>query len=184
MQPALEMNSTTAEGTLAIGLELSQGSWKPALQDGRHEKPAIHTVADEDAQERLKHLLAVVKEVRRKWGLRRENPTVFLYEAGQDGFWIARALEKRGYRCLVADAASIQVDRRARRAKTDRLDAIRLVNTLRAWLRGERDRMQVVRIPDEGAEARRHLVRDRGELQKEVQQHRDRMRKLLRTVGC
>lgn len=89
-----------------------------------------------------------------------------------------------GYEALVADPASIPVERRARRAKTDRLDAIKLVTSLLGWLRGERDRMHVVRVPAPEAEAQRHLVRDRGELQKEIGQHRDRIRKLLRTVGC
>src|ERR1700682_4584900 len=55
---------------------------------------------------------------------------------------------------------------------------------LRAWLRGERDRMHVVHVPSPQDEASRQLMRDRGELQKEVQQHRDRMRKLLATLGC
>jgi transposase len=82
------------------------------------------------------------------------------------------------------DPASIPVERRARRAKTDRLDSIRLVVTLRAWLRGERDRMKVVRVPAVEAEGQRHLVRERGTLQKEIGQHRDRLRKLLGTLGC
>ncbi|BCG04947.1 hypothetical protein PPGU19_095150 (plasmid) [Paraburkholderia sp. PGU19] len=70
------------------------------------------------------------------------------------------------------------------RAKTDRLDAIRLVINLRAWLRGERDRMHVVHVPSAQDEASRHLMRERGQLQKEVLQHLDRMRKLLATLGC
>lgn len=73
--------------------------------------------------------------------------------------------------------------RQHRRAKTDRLDAIKLVSCLRGWLRGEHDRMHVIRIPSEQDEAQRHLSRERGELIKECQQHRDRMRKLLRTLG-
>lgn len=85
---------------------------------------------------------------------------------------------------LEADAASIPVERQARRAKTDRLDAIRLMNSLLSWLRGERDRVHIVRRPTLEAEAQRHLSRDRGELQKEIGQHRTRMRMLLRTVGC
>ncbi len=71
-----------------------------------------------------------------------------------------------------------------RRAKTDRLDAIKLVTNLRAWLRGERDRMHVVHVPSAQDEASRHLMRERGQLQKEVLQHLDRMRKLLATLGC
>ncbi|MGF6641361.1 transposase [Paraburkholderia sp. MM6662-R1] len=80
--------------------------------------------------------------------------------------------------------ASIPVERHKRRAKTDRLDAIKLVMNLRAWLRGERDRMHVVHVPSPQDEASRQLMRDRGQLQKEVLQHRDRMRKLLATLGC
>jgi len=82
------------------------------------------------------------------------------------------------------DPASIPVERHRRRAKTDRLDVIELVINLRAWLRGERDRMHAVHLPSPQDEASRHLMRDRGQLQKEVLQHRDRMRKLLATLGC
>jgi transposase len=107
-----------------------------------------------------------------------------MYEAGQDGFWICRAMQKVGYEMLVVDPASIPVERHARRAKTDRLDALRLLSCLRAWLRDERDRMHPVQVPAPAAEALRHLARERGQLLKEVGQHRDRIRKLLRTVGC
>jgi transposase len=106
------------------------------------------------------------------------------YEAGQGAFWICRALQGRGIECYVVDPASIPVERHRRRAKTDRLDVIKLVINLRAWLRGERDRMHVVHVPSPQDEASRELMRDRGELQKEVLQHRDRMRKLLATLGC
>jgi transposase len=85
---------------------------------------------------------------------------------------------------VVVDPASIPVPRQARRAKTDRLDALKLLDNLLAWLRGERREIRMVSIPSEQAEAQRQLARDRGELQKEVGQHRDRIRKLLRLVGC
>ena len=139
---------------------------------------------DEAAAARLAHVVMVIEEGKKKWQLPASTRTVVIYEAGQDGFWISRALIKLGYEVTVVDPASIPVERHARRAKTDRLDAIMLVNCLRAWLRGERERMRVIRVPDPDAEAQRHLARERGELQKEVGQHRDRIRKLLRTVGC
>jgi transposase len=126
----------------------------------------------------------MIEATKTKWAVPQGARVVVSYEAGQDAFWIQRELEKQGYEALVIDPASIPVERHARRAKTDRLDAIKLVTSLLAWLRGERDRMHVVRVPSEAAEAQRHLVRERGQLQKEVLQHRDRMRKLLRTVGC
>lgn len=183
MQPT-QGNSTLNEDVLAVSLELSKGSWKMALHDGKRDKPAIHTVSDEAAGQRLAHAVAVMEEMKKKWSLSEPTRVVVMYEAGQDGFWIQRGLEKRGYEALVIDPASIPVERHARRAKTDRLDAIKLVTSLRAWLRGERDRMHVIRVPVQEAEAQRHLARERGELQKECGQHRDRIRKLLRTVGC
>ena len=184
MLPTQEKDFTRGEEILAVSLELSKGSWKVALHEGRRDKPAIHAVSSEAAGARLGQVVGVIEATRKKWGLAAGCRVVVSYEAGQDGFWISRALTKLGYEVLIVDPASIPVERRARRAKTDRLDVIKLVTSLRAWLRGERDRMHVIRVPEIAAEAQRHLVRDRGELQKEGQQHRDRIRKLLRTVGC
>jgi transposase len=184
MQPTRTDHFTAAEEVLAVALELSNGAWKIALHDGKREKPAIQTVSDKAAARRLDEAAQEIEKIKTKWGLAPGVRTVVLYEAGQDGFWIQRALSKRGYEVLICDPASIPVERHARRAKTDRLDAIKLVLCLRAWLRGEFDRMHVNRVPSIEAEAQRHLARDRGELQKEAMQHRDRIRKLLRTVGC
>ncbi len=184
MESARINDFTLREAVLAVSLELSSKCWKVALHDGRREQPAIHNVRDEMAAGRVLHVAALIQECKKKWQLPSATRTVVIYEAGQDAFWIRRALVKLGYEVVMVDPASIPVERHARRAKTDRLDAIMLVNCLRAWLRGERDRMRVIRVPEPEAEARRHLVRDRGELQKEVGQHRDRIRKLLRTVGC
>ena len=184
MQPTQVKDFTPEEAVLAVSLELSKGSWKIALHDGKRDKAGIQTVADEEAQKRLVHATAVIEEMKRKWKLDRQIRVVVVYEAGQDAFWIGRALNELGYEALAVDPASIPVERHARRAKTDRLDAIKLVTCLRAWLRGERDRMRVIHVPSREAEAQRHLARDRGQLQKESGQHRDRIRKLLRTVGC
>ena len=184
MQPTQASYFTPSEELLAVSLELSAGSWKVALHDGRRDKPAVHTVASEHPGKRLAEASAVIETTKKKWGLTEQTRVVVIYEAGQDGFWIQRALSAQGYETLVVDPASIPVERRARRAKTDRLDAIRLVTSLLGWLRGERDRMHAISVPAPEAEAQRQLARDRGELQKEVGQHRDRIRKLLRTVGC
>src|SRR5450759_1605252 len=184
MQPTQVRDFTREEEVLAVSLELASKSWKVGLDDGRRKAPAVHGVDQAEPQGRLEEAIAVIEKVKKKWGLASGVRVVVVYEAGQDGFWIQRALSERGYEALVVDPASIPVERRARRAKTDRLDAIRLVLALRAWLRGERDRMKVVRVPPVEAEGQRHLVRERGTLQKEIGQHRDRMRKLLRTVGC
>lgn len=184
MLSTLKKDSTREEGLLAVALELSQKCWKLAFQDGRHEKPSIHNARDETPSLRLTEVVGFISKQKEKWDLAADCRVVLMYEAGQDGFWLYRALKKRGYEALVIDPASIPVERQSRRKKTDRLDAIKLVNSLLAYLRGERDRMHPVRVPEETAEAQRQLVRERGTLQQEIQQHRDRMRKLLRTVGC
>ena len=169
---------------LAVSLELAAAKWTVALHDGRRESPAIHTVAQPQAAARLQAVLTLIATQRQAWSLPDDVRVVVSYEAGQDAFWICRALQARGIECHVVDPASIPVERHRRRAKTDRLDVRKLVINLRAWLRGERDRMHVVHVPSPQDEASRHLMRERGELQKEVLQHRDRMRKLLATLGC
>ena len=172
------------EVVLAVSLELAASKWKVALHDGRREKPAVHTVAQPQAAARLQAVLDVIEAQAQKWSLPASVRIVVCYEAGQDAFWICRALQAHRIECYVVDPASIPVERHKRRAKTDRLDAIKLVVNLRAWLRGERDRMHVVHVPSPQDEASRQLMRDRATLQKEVLQHRDRMRKLLATLGC
>ena len=172
------------EIVLAVALELSTKAWKVALQDGQHEKPSIHSVNHPQALPRLEQVVDLIRRTLIKWQLPAETRVAVIFEAGQDGLWIARALANYGYEAFAIDAASIEVNRHQRRAKTDRIDVIKLVNSLRGWLRGERDRMRVLHVPSAEAEDQRQRMRDRGELQKEINQHRDRMRKLLRTCGC
>jgi transposase len=134
MQPTQHDDWMPAEVVLAVSLELASTSWKIALHDGKRDKPAIYTVSEIAPAPRLEHAVAVIEAVRQKWSMPEHAPAAVIYEAGQDGFWISRALSARGYQVLVVDPASIPVERHARRAKTDRLDAIRLVMCLRAWL--------------------------------------------------
>jgi len=184
MQPTQVQDFTRDDEVLAVSLELASKRWKVGLEDGKRKAPAVHGVEHAEPEGRLEEAIAMIEKTKKKWGLAPGVRVVVVYEAGQEAFWIQRALTARGYETLVVDPASIPVERKARRAKTDRLDAIRLVLALRGWLRGERDRMKVVRVPAAEAEGQRHLVRDRGTLQKEIGQHRDRLRKLLGTVGC
>src|SRR5215472_8128421 len=151
------------ELVLAVSLELAGAKWKVALHDGRREKPAVHTLAQPLAAARLQAVLDLIELHRHKWSLPAGVRIVVCYEAGQDAFWICRALQAHGIECYVVDPASIPVARHRRRAKTDRLDAIKLVLNLRAWLHGERDRMHVVHVPSVQDEALRHLTRDRTE---------------------
>jgi transposase len=141
------------EVVLAVSLELAAAKWKVALHDGRRERPAVHT-AEPQAAARLQAVLNLIDQYKDKRSLSAGVRTVVSYEAGQDAFWICRALQARGIECYVVDPASIPVERHRRRAKTDRLDVIMLVINLRAWLRGERDRMHVVH--GRGHRTRRH----------------------------
>ena len=104
------------------------------------------------------------------------------YEAGRDGFWIHRALGARGIDNVVVDAASIEVNRLRRRAKTDRLDAVKLVTQLLRHHRGERV-WSVVRVPGVPDEVARHLHRDLDVLKTERRAHRTWVQALLFTHG-
>jgi len=171
-------------GALDVSLELAGKAWKLAATDGKRAHPAVLVVDAAPGAQRLQGLLHRIQELRHRWRLARDCAVHVVYEAGQDGFWIARALEAHGIQVIVVDAASVPVARHRRRAKTDRLDALKLLEVLRAWLRGERGELRVVHVPSEAAEARRLLARERGLLLKEVGQHRDRARKLLLLHGC
>jgi transposase len=181
MQPT---QRTNGKAGLDASLELAGKSWKVALTDGKQANATVIRLDDEQRWSRLLHLLQVIEQFRGKWRLASDCAVRLIYEAGQDGFWIARALQARGVQVFVVDAASVPVARHARRVKTDRLDALKLLEVLRSWLRGERSEVRMLHIPSEAAEARRLLSRERGLLQKEIGQHRDRMRKRLLLYGC
>ena len=181
MQPAQPLNG---KPTLDGGLELADKAWKLALTDGRRPNPTVFTVDATDLWERLQQLLQRLQEFKRSWGLPTHCQVTLVYEAGQDGFWIARALQAEGLTVLVIDAASVKKPQHEKNAKTDRLDALKLLQELRAWLRWENRELRVLHIPSEEQEASRLISRERGLLQKEISQHRDRMTKLLRTQGC
>src|ERR1700686_5333082 len=97
------------EVVLAVSLELAAAKWKVALHDGRGEKPAVHTVAPLQAAARLQAGLDLIEAHKEKWSLPAGVRTVVSYEAGQDAFWICRALQVRGIECYVVDPASIPV---------------------------------------------------------------------------
>ena len=95
-----------------------------------------------------------------RFGLGLEAPVRSCYEAGRDGFWLHRWLLAHGIANVVVDSSSIEVNRRARRAKTDRLDAGKLVHLLMRWAQGERKVWSVVHVPTPEAEAARQLTRE------------------------
>jgi transposase len=113
-----------------------------------------------------------------------KKPSIILcYEAGYDGFWLARFLKARGIDCLVVDSASMQVNRRSRRAKTDRIDLGKLLRALIAWSRGERHIWSHVRIPSVDEEDLRRSHRERSRLVTERTAHVNRIKGLLFAQG-
>ena len=108
---------------------------------------------------------------------------VSCYEAGPDGFWIHRYLITLGVESLVVDPASIEVNRRGRQAKTDRLDVERLVALLLRYVNGETAALRVVRVPSEEAEHRRQLHREFITTTQDRVRVRNRMKGLLATQG-
>jgi transposase len=181
MQPTQRVDRKPA---LEVSLELAVRRWKVALEGPSRANPSVFSVDASNLWDRLQQLLQRLSEFKARWGLPAGCRVTLIYEAGQDGFWIARALQAQGLQVIVVDPASVPVARHARRAKTDRLDALKLLEVLRGWLRGERSELRVLHIPSEAAEAQRLMTRERGLLQKEINQHVDRIVKRLRLYGC
>jgi len=128
----------------------------------------------------------VWKEVARaktRFGLSAEAPVCSCYEAGRDGFWLHRALLAHGVTNVVVDPSSIAVDRRARRAKTDRLDAIALVTQLVLADAGDRRGWREVRVPSVEAEAARQLHRERETVRQALRAVDNRIQGLLLLYG-
>ena len=169
---------TAEDRVLYVALELSKSSWKLAFSDGGTRRPRVVAVTARQRHE----FDAAVAAAKRRFNLPAGAPVRSCYEAGRDGFWIHRALVARGIANVVVDAASIEVNRRRRRAKTDRLDAVKLVTQLVRHHRGER-LWSVVRVPAVADEAARHLHRDFGVLTSERRAHRTRVQALLFTHG-
>ncbi len=166
---------------LYLAFDLGRKEWKLAFTVGGGERPRLRTVAAGD----LGGLTQEIDRARQRWGVAPESRVVSCYEAGRDGFWLHRYLLSRGISNLVVDSSSIEVNRRARRAKTDRLDAQKLLRLLvRHDLGEEEDRVwSVVRVPSVEQEADRQLHRDWEELKQERTLHRNRIQALLACQG-
>jgi transposase len=181
------MGTTTASGTattyealmLAMSLELGALEWKMAFSPGLGQQPRLRTVAAGDLEAVMKEIAAA----KARFKLPADVRVVSCYEAGRDGFWIHRALELLGVKNHVVDSAAIEVSRQSRRAKTDRLDATKLVNQLLRYLAGEKRALKVVRVPTEEEEDRRHLHRELKTVKGARTAVTNRIQGLLATVG-
>jgi transposase len=167
--------------TLFVSLELSKSKWVVTINRPGSEKFSKHGVEGGDGAGLLDLLSRSRAKAEQRYGVRVK--AIVIQEAGLDGFWIHRLLLANGIESQVVDAASIAVDRRHRRAKTDAIDGETLLRTLMAWARGERRVCSMVRAPSPEEEDRRRLTRERGTLLKERIQHTNRIRGLLSGQG-
>jgi transposase len=161
-----------------MAIELSASKWRLALSaGGQRIRESSVGAGDRD------RLVLEISAAKKRFELPEDAKVISCYEAGRDGFWVDRLLSELGVENVVVDAASMKVDRRARRAKTDKIDAKRLLADLIRHDRGEKDVWKVVRVPSEEQEDGRRLHRDLERLKKEKTQHRSRIFSLLATQG-
>jgi transposase len=164
---------THSEAKLYLSMELSNKEWKLAFGDGKQHRQVSMPARD---QTRFWREVAKAKV---KFGLADGAQVMSCYEAGRDGFWIHHMLSAKGVTNLVVDPASIEVKRRAKHVKTDRLDAAKLLQMLlRYWIYEEKKTWSVVRVPSIEDEARRRHHRNAERIKKERRGHLARIRSL------
>jgi len=164
---------------LYLAFELSQSKWMLGFTIGIGQNPRVRTVTARD----LGALQWEIRKACQRFGLPENTPVLSCYEAGRDGFWLHRFLHTQGVANLVVDSASIEVNRRMKRAKTDRLDVGKLLTMLMRYHMGERKVWRVVTVPDAKADDRRHLHRELANLKVERTRHVNRIKGLLAGQG-
>lgn len=167
--------------TLIVAIELSNSKWVLAAQ-----VPGLANVKNKRTIEpTVEALMAAIDGYRARAAKtgRKVQRIIATYEAGWSGFWLARWLMRQAIETHVIQPSSVPVDRRARRAKSDGIDAELLLRTLLAWLRAEPRVCSMVPIPDEADEDARRLVRERSELIKERIKLVNRIGAVLATLG-
>jgi transposase len=173
-----ECNASAAP--LYLAFELGSTKWVLAFTARTATtRPRLRQIAAGDLAALGREILAA----KVRCGLERTAAVQSVYEAGRDGFWLHRWLEAAGIRNVVVDSSSIEVNRRARRAKTDRLDASRLLQLLLRWSQGERRVWSMVHVPTPEAEAARQLTRELATVRADRTRVRNRLQGLLATQG-
>jgi len=145
-----------SQSTLYLAFELGKNTWKLGFTIGMAQQPRERTLP----AGALETLQKEITRAKQRFGLPEDACVVSCYEAGRDGFWLHRYLAAHGVTNHVIDSASIEVNRRQRRAKTDRLDVHKLLTMLLRHMAGERKVWSVVRVPSVEEEDRRQLHRE------------------------
>jgi transposase len=178
-RPSQSSTALAIVPTLYVAFELGSTSWKLATTTGPGQAPRLQTVPARALDRTLRELT----RAKTRFHLPAEAPIVSCYEAGRDGFWLHHALTASGVRNHVVDTSSIEVNRRQRRTKSDRLDARKLASMLLRYAEGERSVWHVVHVPSSAAEDDRQLHRELKTAQRERLAAITRVESLLITQG-
>src|SRR5512141_2031316 len=170
---------TTIQPHLYMAFELSQNKWLLGFTIGFGQRPRLRTIAARD----VAALQSEIHLARERFGLAKETQVISCYEAGRDGFWLHRYLSSIGVSNLVVDSASIEVNRRAKQAKTDKLDLGKLLTMLMRYEAGEKKVWHVVHVPTPDVEDHRHLHRELADLKAQRTQHINRIKGYLSNQG-
>ena len=164
-----------------VSIELSVSSWLVAARLPNTEKLRLHRLEGGNTAA----LLTVIAEVRSRASAKLGSPVevACCFEAGRDGFWLHRLLTAHGVAAYVLEPTSILVNRRARRAKTDRLDAEGMLRVLATWLGGDRQVCSMVRVPTPDEEDAKRPHREREHLVQDKLRIENRIEALLFTQG-
>jgi transposase len=179
MTAAKRQHSKKSVKTLYVAFELGSQEWKMAFGSEAADNPRFRCIKGDDTN-------AVLREMAKskiKFGLPADAPVVCCFEAGRNGHWLHRFLLANGIACHEVDSSSIEVNRQQRRAKTDKLDARKLLSMLIRFENGEKRVWRTVRVPSEADEARRHLHRDLEDWLGQRTKHSNRIKGLLANVG-
>jgi transposase len=170
---------TRNQADLYVAFELGQKEWKLGFTVGFGQGARERTVLAGD----LSGVKREIEASKRRFGLPGEARVLSCYEAGRDGFWLHRYLVDIGVRNLVVDSSSIEVNRRAKRAKTDKMDLGKLLTMLMRYDHGEMKVWSVVRVPTVEQEDSRQLHRELETLRGERTRHINRIKGLLASYG-
>ena len=179
MTAAYTSNGTTRGVVVHLAFELGWSHWRLAFTIGHGQKARQRTMRARD----LAALEQEIAKAKKRFQLAEDAPVVSCYEAGRDGFWLHRYLTARGVANVIVDSASIEVKRRKKRVKSDRLDADKLVTMLVRYHAGERKVWSMVHVPAVAAEDQRQLHRELQELKDEQTMHSNRIKGLLASQG-
>lgn len=179
MNEATHRMEYTIEPVLYLAFELGEKTWKLGFSIGLAQKPRRRKTGARD----LAALREEIVLAKKRFRLPETAAVKSCYEAGRDGFWLHRYLEDTGVENLVVDSASIEVNRRAKRIKTDRIDVGKLLNMLIRYHSGEEKVWSVVRVPGIEMEDMRHLHRQLSKFKRDRTRHICRIEGVLASQG-